>query len=352
MALVHFDSFGGYTGITIPVFSGTDKLFSITGLHSYAQFNAAGRYGGKSLSTMFGNYNTLFTLTTPISGIIVGIALKCYTEGTPTYNASKGIIIGLLEGSTYHLKLHLVGTEIQVRDGANGLLGTTSGANITYNAWSYIEVKAVIHDSTGSVVIRVGETEVLSLSSIDTKNGGTGVVSVISFSCANVDIRSYHSDLYICDLTGDAPCNDFLGDVRVDQLLPNGAGTYTQFTPSAGANYQNVDEAGYHDADTTYNETDTVGNKDSYAVADLPSPPAGTTIYGVRNVAVLRKTDVGVRTAKQLLITGATETLGTERTLSDSDQIFSELSELNPADSEPFEDADINAIEPGVEVAS
>lgn len=353
MALRHFDGFESYTGSTIPAFAASAGLLSITGLDFLALVTNHGRYSTQALYISNSSRHVLFTLLDPISsGIIVGVAVKRVSSGNPEYNASEGIIIGLREGSTYHLKFHLVDSEIQVRRGDNTLLGTTSGANIFYDAWSYVEVKAIIDDSVGSVTVRTNGQEVLSLSSIDTKNSGTGAISVVSLSCAYRYQAMDFDDLYISDTSGAAPCNDFLGDVRVDQLLPNRAGTYTQFTPSTGANYQNVDEPGYHDGDTTYNETDTVGNKDSYGLASMPSPPAGTTIFGVRNVAVMRKTDVGARTAKQLLITGATETAGVALSLSDSNQIFDQIFELNPADSAPFQDADINAIEPGVEVAS
>lgn len=354
MSLIHFDGFESYTGETTPSFAANSGLLSITGMSSTVDFRAVGRYSTNGVRIRNSENYILYTLATAISegGIIVGVAIKRNSAADPVYYASEGVVIGLKEGATYHLKLHLVGTEIEVRRGDNTLLGTTTGANILYNAWAYLEVKAVINDSTGSVIVRVGETVVLSLSGIDTKNGGTGAISVICSTCARNDIEIVFDDLYICDTAGDAPCNDFLGDVRVDQLLPNGAGTYTQFTPSAGSNHENVDEAGYHDADTTYNESDTVGHKDSYALAALPDPPAGTTIYGVRNIAVIRKTDAGVRTAKQLLITGATETQGAALTLSDSYLIYHQVFELNPADSAPFEDADLNGIESGIEVAS
>ena len=41
-------------------------------------------------------------------------------------------------------------------------------------------------------------------------------------------------DLYICDGTGSAPHNTFLGDCRVDTLLPTADGTAQQWTPSTG----------------------------------------------------------------------------------------------------------------------
>ncbi len=42
-------------------------------------------------------------------------------------------------------------------------------------------------------------------------------------------------DLTFCDSTGSAPYDGFLGNVRVQALLPAGAGASTQFTPSTGS---------------------------------------------------------------------------------------------------------------------
>ena len=61
-------------------------------------------------------------------------------------------------------------------------------------------------------------------------------------------------------------------------LRPNGVGGANVWTPSAGANWQNVDEATADD-DTTYNSTATVGDQDLFAYPDLsPALPTGAVI--------------------------------------------------------------------------
>lgn len=63
-------------------------------------------------------------------------------------------------------------------------------------------------------------------------------------------------------------------------LLPNGVGNYNQFTTSGVAtHYQNVDEASCNGL-TDYNQTSTVGNRDSYTV-DLSSVPNGAVITSI-----------------------------------------------------------------------
>ena len=60
----------------------------------------------------------------------------------------------------------------------------------------------------------------------------------------------------------------WIGPSRIALLKPTGAGALTQFTPSAGANWDCVDEIPASDSD--YVATDTPGNVDLYTLTDLP----------------------------------------------------------------------------------
>lgn len=97
-------------------------------------------------------------------------------------------------------------------------------------------------------------------------------------------------DVTIDDLTSEvAPLIDV--DRRYYLMIPDGAGFYTDFTPSAGANYQNVDDIP-PDSDTTYNEDNIDGDKDSYAVADW-AVTSGRKVDAIIPVGVVRKTGPG-----------------------------------------------------------
>ncbi len=63
--------------------------------------------------------------------------------------------------------------------------------------------------------------------------------------------------------------NNFLGDIRIDVINPNGAGNYTDLTPSAGANYECVDETLLDSSD--YVEGANVAEKDSYSYESVPT---------------------------------------------------------------------------------
>ena len=60
-------------------------------------------------------------------------------------------------------------------------------------------------------------------------------------------------------------------------LLPSADGTYKQWTPNSGTtHYTRVNESTC-DGNTSYNSTDVVSNRDSYAVT-ISSIPVGSTI--------------------------------------------------------------------------
>lgn len=283
-----------------------------------------------------------FSVTGNPSTLIVGKASKF--DGTVTV-----FPFAFREGTTKHVVVAVnlaLGKVLVYRDST--LLAETAEGLITTGSWVYLEAKVVIHDSAGSVSIRKDGVEILSVSSVDTMNGGTGVIT--NFGVYNQEFSGSEliDDLYIADTTG-AVNNDFLGDVRVVTLRPDGAGDSTQFTPSAGANYECVDDDQV-DSDTTYVESSTVGQKDLYALGALGLTPS--SIFAVQVSAYARKDDSGVRTARVITKSGTTTENGDETTLGTTYTGVMDLMELNPDDSAAWELADINALQAGIEVVS
>ena len=83
----------------------------------------------------------------------------------------------------------------------------------------------------------------------------------------------------------------------------------------------------------------------------LPAP-SGTTIHGFKSQITVRKTDAGARKCKLLTRAGTTDQLGSEIALSDTYLTHTEIYEDNPDDAAAWEDADINAVEVGVEITA
>ena len=128
-------------------------------------------------------------------------------------------------------------------------------------------------------------------------------------------------------------------------LLPTGAGTTTQFTADTGVNYTRVNEA-TPDGDTSYVESSTVGQIDSYALADLPA--AATAVKSLAVCHYARKTDVGSRQMGALVRTGGTNfTHPTGVNLGNSYLYDFSAWGTNPGTVAAWTVADVNALEAG-----
>jgi hypothetical protein len=281
MALLWLDSFDHYLTADIPAkWSGTAGI-------GLTQIDAGqGRRSSAALTCQNGGR----TVTLPVSGTtaILGVAYK-----PPTFGNSPYIGVAVLSGATPQLTLTLSTTGfLEVHRGSESgtLLGTASAA-LTPSVYQFVELKAVIHPSAGAVTVRVNEIPVLTLTSVNTAATGSAVWDGVQVGAMNAGSSlNQYDDLYVLDGSGASPLNDLLGDCRVDARYPTGAGATTAWTPSTGANWQNVDDA-TPNGDTDYNSTATVGATDTFATQDAPVP--GALLYGVQLCLSQKKTDVG-----------------------------------------------------------
>jgi len=345
MTLLWFDGFETYYGPDD--FNSLSNILSTTVSFS----TSYGRRGSRGLYAQAANNNFRVGLPSHPTTIVLGYAFFINNNNLPSYNASYPFITlyDAFPSGNIHLKFHINSSRlIEVRDSSGALIGTTSGHSIEGKIWHYIEIKATISDTVGQITIKVAEIERLSTSADkDTCNGSNAYVG-----CAKINptynLNHYIDDLYICDTAG-SKNNDFLGDIRVDPLRPNGAGTHTDFNPSTGSNYENVDGI-YPDDDSTYNDSQDVaaGEQDSYAMESLDV--LGLTIHGVKDQITVRKTDSGSREVKILTRQGASDYLGDTIILADSFTTHTRIMENNPDDSAAFVEADITSGEVGVEV--
>lgn len=219
------------------------------------------------------------------------------------------------------------------------------------NQWYYLEMKFVIHNSTGSVELRVDGPAVISATNQDTQNTSNAFADTLHMGSTNDAFWVPNfDDLYVCDGTGSAPTNDFLGDCRVESRMPNGNGNSSQFVGSdsnSTDNYLLVDETPGSNDDTDYVESATIGNKDTYTYQDLTST-AGT-VYGIQILPTARKTDAGFRSMKTVARLSATETDGPEQRIGNSYAIYSDIRETKPGGG-VWTISDVNSAEFGVKV--
>ena len=265
-------------------------------------------------------------------------------------SASNAALVLLLEGTTNHCGIAIspTGYLYAFRDASSLVLGTAVIDAIPPDIWTWIEGKIVIHDSAGSIEVRVNgsATPALQLTGVDTRNGGAlGAASAFRVGASTSGVIGRVTDVAVWDEAGESPTS-WVGDCRVDTYLPSGAGSSTQFSPSAGANYQCVDDAPLDSA--SYVEASTNGHLDLYAMGDMGHAPP--TIHAVAVAISAQKTDAGSGSLKAKMKSGATTAEGSASAQSQGAYRRTLYARgVDPNTSAAWDQAGVDALEAGVE---
>lgn len=263
-----------------------------------------------------------------------------------SYPASDMGIIWLREAGAIHVDLRITptGTIRVTRNGTSLGLGTTV---LPLNAWIWIQMKVNIHDTTGTIEVHIysPQTIELNLSGLDTRNAGSGVIDRIDWGAASADSANRRRHRYVRAVSGSDAA--FTEELAIAYLEPNGAGNSTQWTPSAGANWQNVDDRDTApDDDTTYNSEATNGNKDLYALVSAPSSIG--SVLDIMETVRARKDDAGAQTLRRVLRTNATDYESGDIALTTSYLWYTGVRSVNPNTGVAWTEAEISALEVGV----
>jgi hypothetical protein len=240
---------------------------------------------------------------------------------------------------------------IQITDQSGSVVHTGTAGVFTRGAWHVLAVEAEIGASSGTVrvwfdVSNAGDPPTISLSSIDMQSSGSARCDVIRLQ-NNGNAECFAQDVMIYDTSGSGDWAAYLGDKRIRTLLPSGAGGSTSWTPSAGSNYQCVDDVmtAADDADSTYVSAVSGDGADLYAFANLPSGTTG--IVGVILESTLRKTDAGdPGTLKQRMRESSTNVDSAALVPSTAYETFQHFSVDVPGGT-GWTEADVNALEAG-----
>lgn len=255
-----------------------------------------------------------------------------------TFNTTTKNIIQFLDGTTNQISIRFEANGVlSVYRGGTTLLGSSSAVNHFTNQWNYYEFKVVFNNTTGSVVIRRDEVEILSLTGIDTCS--TANERCNAFGFYGLD-NYYIDDLYLDDA-------DFLGDIKVEAILPNGAGATTSWTPSAGANYACVDEAAAN-SDTDYVSSSTADQIDTYSYTNLAT--TNGTVFGVQVNMITRMDDSGANEVAPVVRPGTINHIGTSYAPT---QLYTNPTEMfltNPDTTQAWTIAQVNASEFGIKL--
>ena len=242
----------------------------------------------------------------------------------------------------------------------SNLIEETPQNSIDMNTWFHLETKVFIHPTAGTYEVRLNEVTVLQGSGLNTQaNSGEGIAKIFLNGGDHLVGSGCIDDFFFLDGNPSDdpvnPNNDFLGDSRIDVIYPDSPGTYSQFTPSAGANWENVDDpdsipmGGDIDDDSTYNESNNVGNKDSYNHDSVIA--LGTPIFAAAQNSCVRKTDAGRRYIKQLIRSGGVDYLrDTEYYLTDFYKVTQRPLDVDPDTDLAWTEAKLNSVESGIEI--
>lgn len=338
-----FESFGTTNGVA-PV--GLDRKYQANARVPLTDVQA-GRVAGHS---WYGNTGSSPTITTinlgALTGFVTGIGVKYDQQPSTdvffnTYDSNGAQAI--------NFRTYWTGSATEIRAYRGGtLLGTSSGSGLTTATWFYLEFKVTIHNSTGTIDIKVDGSDVLNLTGQDTQVGTPQNVVTFSLTSSGATPRYFwYDDWYICDLLGSTN-NDFLGDHRVDILVPNAAGDSTDWTPDAGSNYDRVNENPADD-DTTYVESNTSTDRDLY---NFQSTPGVSAVKGVQLNTVVRETDAEIFQLKHIAKSGTTTDVGSAQTVGSGASYTNiyKVYEENPDTSAAWTDSELNSAQFGIEV--
>lgn len=344
MACRFMDSFDHYNTASI-----TEKWNNQVGVGTISA--GTGRRGTQSYHAIVATQSIQKTFDSQASWV-VGFALKFSSL------SSQATVFQLLDtaGVQVDLKINTDGTLAVTRNGT-AVTGGTSTSTINASVYYYIEYKCTIASSIGAGTwkVRVNGVDYITVTTGQSSKAQTpATANSIKIGQLGGGIIVDYDDLYVLDgndstVSGN-PCNDFLGDIAVVPSYATGAGNNTSWTPDSGSNYARVNEL-VADGDSSWVETGSAGNIDSYAFQSLTGSPA--SVYAVGWNVEARKTDASTYKIRRYFQSGGTPYAGTtDYSLGTTYSISQEVLHANPATSAQWVYGDLSSPEFGVKLNS
>lgn len=305
---------------------------------------------GRLFGTAITMSGTGANFTTPSFGVentwIIGLGFKITTSvGSPA--------ITLLSGASQQCSLTVSssggGYVFVLKRGSTTI--ATSATVRTLGTWYYVELKVTARTGTNGVYeLRVDEVTDFSGSSVNLANTGSDGVDVVMFSAASANTA--WDDIYICNDQG-GQNDDFLGDSAVRGILPTADGATTTWTPSTGTNHAAlVDDPASAPNDADYNRGVNIGDRDLYEYANVAGLLNGP-IAGIMVSSAMRMETTGTSQVKVVIRQGGVNFDQATHTVNGTTvREYTQVVENSPDDSAPWEVADVDGAQIGVEKIS
>ncbi len=203
----------------------------------------------------------------------------------------------------------------------------TGSAVVADLGWHHIELEVLIHTS-GTARIWFDGVLQTTLAS-DMISVGSGYTALNRVTLRGVASTTFFDDVVVWDETGADFNTRQIGEHRIETTTPT-SDSSVQFTPNAGGtNYTQVDEAAFHNSDTDYAQTTTIGHVDLYGMGALASSP--TAILAVGTNIRAKKTDVGVTNMRCHIKNGGNDIESADFALTSSYFQYAYYTGLDPA---------------------
>ncbi len=338
MALIAFEGFDFYDT------TGTDLTARGMGAIAWTSFTGSfGNPGRAGSGSYLSVVSASLLMAAAIASGFIGFAVQAFGTDVATIN----VVDNLAGAVQLAFKLNQTLNRIDVYlGGAGAPFASTATNGIIVTAWNYLEIGVTIHPTAGAVTLRCNGQTVLALSGINTRATVNSSFNGVNFA-SNFSTTLNIDDLYLADTTpgpGVFAFDNFAGDLRVVTLNTIGAGSSTQWTPLANANWQEVSEV-HNTGDASYNASSTPGQTDLFHFAAL----AGTisSVLAVQITGSYRKDDAGTREITQQLLSGTTQIAGATYSVPGTYVYLTDLFVLDPNTSTNWTVTSVNALQAG-----
>lgn len=296
---------------------------------------------GGSVSKGFSNKSQLIVGFAFNPAVLSNEPIVQFIDSTTTPPTVQGALkINASGGLEYHT--YPGGNDTTIAVSANGILAA--------NTFQYIEVNVAFETSaTGSVSAQLNGQNVFTVTGVVTSSSGNNFANSVTLTNGPFNGTQYlFDDFYVCDSTGTVN-NNFLGDVSIQALLPNGAGQSTQFTPHGlSQNWQCVSQNPPNTAD--YVSDSTPGHVDLYMIQSISGSP--TAVVAVQIVASAEKDDSNSRVLGIGFGNGTISVFDAGFSLTSSYLMYNQPYDLNPITNQAWAVSDVNSGQIGIKVIS
>jgi hypothetical protein len=212
-------------------------------------------------------------------------------------------------GSSTQVELRLDGSGGFYFTSNNNVIGSTvaSSFRLSTGQWYWVEAQVTISLTVGVANLYINGVSALAQSSLNTRQGTTNTFFTAVGPWPNGSFNNYIIDnFHFWDTTAGDVSSFPYGEHIIDTQLATGVGANTTWSNSGAAtNFGCINEA-HEDADTTYVFTNSSGNIDSYAFANLAET---TGTIGTIAVNLIERVDDGLGHVVQMFTQSSAATV-------------------------------------------